>query len=862
MRKLTLGFRWLIALAAIAFASRPATAHEVPAPVALINGRIVTADGGTVIEKGTVLIQDEKIAAVGTDVKVPDGVRTIDVSGMTVCPGLIDVRSTLWVIPDSVTASASDGSLNFADALDTYSEDWIEVAKQGITTVCVQPNGTMGGRAVVVRVAPAEDAEHLIIEGTSAIQASLGSASSAGTSVDRYKRYEALKKSLDAVKKYQDEWKKYREALKKWEEEQNNPKKKSDAKDAAKGDKKEEKKSEEEKKPAQQPVVRIRGRIVPPEVLERMRARGIRIPGMPQASQSKPAETAKGKDGKPKEPKRDKVKDVLIGLLEGKFPLRIEVHRADEAAHALKLAADFKIKVVLEGLSDVGRSWDEVHKERPPLIAGPLMDFETVPRRPRDWFHGVAESEGLVAIATFARNPRGSRLLRVHAAAAVAEGLSSHRALESITIQAARVLGIADKRGSITKGKIADVAVFAGDPTNPAAAAVLTISQGAITYDAQTKPAAIDSSRTEITGMPPELPDHYALKSSRVLHEDGKFAPATVLVQGGRIVSVGDTDAEVTTFDLGDAVVTPGLVVAHAPGSTASSVDPVAAHLHAAWNYNPDSTGLNRMTRAGFTAVGYAPVSTNVVAGQMTCIRHDTDQPVAMKDGSPLTVASKLVMSSSSRNAARFPSALSGQVNLLDRYFSGEDLTTRLYVPGSIEAAMDQRAAAILDAMKSGALRAVFEAETDNEIRAALDMMEKYKLKGVLLHPREIAASADRIRRMGVGIVARTVQVGDYDWYAEDLAAASQAGTPIGFSATTPEQIRATAALLVNAGMSPEAAARSLTSDAAGVCGLPNVGRIASGAPADLVVWTGLPLDPGARAAHVILDGRVREESK
>ncbi|MFK7822412.1 MAG: amidohydrolase family protein [Planctomycetaceae bacterium] len=866
MRNLTIRARWLFTIA-VASVLPGALAHDVPKPIALENGRILTVEGGKVIEKGTVLIKDEKIAAIGKDVKIPDNARRIDVSGMTIAPGLIDVRSKLWIASDSITASGSSGALDLSKVIDTYSDDWMDVAKQGVTAICVQPSGSMGGRCVVLRVAGGHDEAHLTISEVAGIQASLSGRSSTA----RYSQYTALKKKLEAVKKYQDEWKKYREALKKWEEEKK--KKKSDKGKKDDKSKADAKKKEEAKKPAEKKkikVIRMRGRVVPIDkiparILEQMKARGMKIEEIDAPSSSAGASASsstKDKDGKPKEPKKNETNETLIQLLERKVALRIEVNSADDASNALKLASEMKIDVVLEGLAKLGRSWKKINELRPPLVAGPLLTWETTPARRTDWFGDIAASESLVTIASFSNSGRGSRLLRAHAAKAVAEGLSTDRALEAITINAARVLGLGDKLGSIKVGKHGDLAVFGGHPTDPAAPVMLTISQGQVTYEAKAKLASVDSSRADVSGVPPELPDSYALKSSRVQKADGTFGPATIMVAGGKIVSVGDNAGDdANVFDVGDAVITPGLVVAHAPSSSATSVEPISAHTHAADNFDPESEGFRRIQESGFTTVAYAPVSTNVVAGQVACVRFGADEPVAMNNGWPHTIAGKFVLSSDARSTNRFPSALSGQVDLLERYFSGEDFDSRLFVPGSIENMMDKKAAAHLESIKSGKTIAVFEAESDAEIRAALDLIEKFKLKAVLLEPRDIRDSIDRIKSLGVGIIARAVQASDYDWYAADLAAASNAGVPISFSGTSGDNIRGTIGLLINAGMKPEAAMKALSTDAASMCGLAMSGEIASGRPADLVIWTGSPADFGARPVQVIVDGRVTKET-
>jgi imidazolonepropionase-like amidohydrolase/Tol biopolymer transport system component len=64
---------------------------------ALTGARIITMNDDEVIENGTVVVTNNRIAAVGsaTDISIPNGARTFDVSGKTVMPGLIDVHAHL-----------------------------------------------------------------------------------------------------------------------------------------------------------------------------------------------------------------------------------------------------------------------------------------------------------------------------------------------------------------------------------------------------------------------------------------------------------------------------------------------------------------------------------------------------------------------------------------------------------------------------------------------------------------------------------------------------------------------------------------------------------------------------------------------
>lgn len=73
--------------------------------VALTNARIVTMKGDEVIEKGTILVEDNRIKAVGARIDIPANARRIDMTGKTIMPGIIDVHAhmgynTLDIIPE------------------------------------------------------------------------------------------------------------------------------------------------------------------------------------------------------------------------------------------------------------------------------------------------------------------------------------------------------------------------------------------------------------------------------------------------------------------------------------------------------------------------------------------------------------------------------------------------------------------------------------------------------------------------------------------------------------------------------------------------------------------------------------------
>jgi imidazolonepropionase-like amidohydrolase len=111
-------FRTLAALAAAlvsaaAWAWAPAGAQRRPGGgvdvYAITNARVVTVSG-PVIERGTVVIRDGLIAAVGAGVSAPPDARTIDGTGLTVYPGLIDASTTLAIPRPTPSPTPGEGA--------------------------------------------------------------------------------------------------------------------------------------------------------------------------------------------------------------------------------------------------------------------------------------------------------------------------------------------------------------------------------------------------------------------------------------------------------------------------------------------------------------------------------------------------------------------------------------------------------------------------------------------------------------------------------------------------------------------------------------------------------------------------------
>ena len=175
--------------------------------------------------------------------------------------------------------------------------------------------------------------------------------------------------------------------------------------------------------------------------------------------------------------------EALIPALEGKVPVYFAAHRSDDISTALRLAAEFKLKPVIALGTEAYRMVEELKRAGVPVVVHPTMQRAAASMETLHSFNGnaaVLANAGIpIAICTgFEGYVPKTRVLRHEAAMAAANGLGADRALRAITIDAAKLLGIADKYGSIEKGKVADLVLYDGDPFEHATHVTQTFMNG------------------------------------------------------------------------------------------------------------------------------------------------------------------------------------------------------------------------------------------------------------------------------------------------------------------------------------------------------------------------------------------------
>jgi imidazolonepropionase-like amidohydrolase len=192
------------------------------------------------------------------------------------------------------------------------------------------------------------------------------------------------------------------------------------------------------------------------------------------------------KDGDKQPPPNLKLEALELALAR-KVPVVFSAHRADDLATALRLAKEFKLRAVLSLATEGYLIPDTIAKARVPVIVHPSMQRVLT----METFNGhlgnaaaLADHKIPITMGTaFEGYVPKTRVLRHEAAVAMVNGLGFDRALRAITLDAARLLGIDDRYGSIEAGKVADLVLYDGDPFEHVTHVTHTIMDGRVVYD-------------------------------------------------------------------------------------------------------------------------------------------------------------------------------------------------------------------------------------------------------------------------------------------------------------------------------------------------------------------------------------------
>lgn len=197
------------------------------------------------------------------------------------------------------------------------------------------------------------------------------------------------------------------------------------------------------------------------------------------------AELIKAANYKP-ETARDLKQEMWKRVLNREVPLLVTAQKAQDIMTALRIAKEFNIKLVLDGAAESYQIIDEIKASGFPVIIHPTMyraggeteniSMETASKLKAAGIPVALQSgyEGYV--------PK-TRVVLFEAAIAAANGLSMRDSLATVTIDAAKILGIDNRVGSLASGKDGDIAMYDGDPFEYTTHCTGTIINGKIVSD-------------------------------------------------------------------------------------------------------------------------------------------------------------------------------------------------------------------------------------------------------------------------------------------------------------------------------------------------------------------------------------------
>ena len=388
--------------------------------LAITNGKVLTITRGT-IDRGTVLIDDGKIVAVGPDVEVPKGAEVIDARGKWVTPGLIDAHSHVAVFGEPMVWAHDDGNemtdpntaqLRAYDAINPEDPAIPDARSAGFTTLYTGPGSAnvIGGTGIAIKLR-GRTVEEMVIPGTEGMKMALGE-NPKNVYGQMQKKYPATRMGNAAV---------LRESLVKAQNYLNN--------------------------------------------IERAKAE------------------AAEKNEKPKLPDRDLKLEALGRVLKREMKARIHCHRADDIMTAIRIAEEFNLDYVIEHCTEGYKIADYLGKKKVRATVGPLF-LERFKMELRDITlknPGLLARAG-VKVALQADSFSGTRFLPIHVGTVIREGMDEEEAFRAVTINPAEILGLQNRIGSIEEGKDADLAIFDGHPFSNFTSCLYTIIDGEVVH--------------------------------------------------------------------------------------------------------------------------------------------------------------------------------------------------------------------------------------------------------------------------------------------------------------------------------------------------------------------------------------------
>jgi len=201
--------------------------------------------------------------------------------------------------------------------------------------------------------------------------------------------------------------------------------------------------------------------------------------------------------------------EILQRVGRGEIPLRVHARRATDIHTALRLVTEFDdldLRLVLDEATEAYEAVDALARHEVPVVLGPFYAEPRTRYERREGYRSTIENAAVLAragipLAFRTAGEADPSRLRTDAGLLIAAGLDRSEALEALTLHAARILGVADRVGSLEPGKDADLVVYDGDPFSPRTRILAVMVNGRLRYrvpeNENTNKKATDGKKSE-----------------------------------------------------------------------------------------------------------------------------------------------------------------------------------------------------------------------------------------------------------------------------------------------------------------------------------------------------------------------------
>jgi imidazolonepropionase-like amidohydrolase len=156
--------------------------------------------------------------------------------------------------------------------------------------------------------------------------------------------------------------------------------------------------------------------------------------------------------------------EALLPVLHGAEPLLAYANRRSDIETALRLAREFRLRLIVAGAQEGWEMAGELAAAGVPVLVEPLDNIPSYDALGVRYENAARLAAAGVTVALMETDTHNARNLRQQAGNAVAYGLPWDAALRAVTLAPAEIFGVAERYGSLEPGKVANVVVWSGDP--------------------------------------------------------------------------------------------------------------------------------------------------------------------------------------------------------------------------------------------------------------------------------------------------------------------------------------------------------------------------------------------------------------